>query len=234
MLIVFVGLYLLIQLLISILVSKRIKTEKDFFLAGRSLPLWLLSFSLFVTWFGAETTIGTSGAVFKDGLSGSRADPFGYSICLFALGALLATKLWKGGFVTLADFFRSRFGSQVEKLGILIIVPSSLLWGAAQMRAFGQVITSMTDWPLDGTLWIAFLFVTVYTLLGGLLGDIITDMIQGLMIAIGLSLTLYFILASDFSFSSWLENVSPERLSFRGAQESLWERIDRWSIPIFG
>ncbi len=234
MILAFVSAYLLIQLLISFVVSRYIKSESDFFLAGRRLPLWLLSFSLFATWFGAETTIGTSGAVFNEGLAGSRADPFGYSLCLFLMGLLITTKLWAGGFTTLADFFRERFDTRIEKLAVLIIVPSSLLWGAAQMRAFGQVVTSMTDWDLNQTLWIAFAFVTLYTLLGGLLGDIITDVIQGIMIALGLVLIFFFVVKSDVDFQTWLQNIPSERLQFRKAGESFWQRMDRWSIPIFG
>ena len=234
MILLFVSAYLLIQLIISFVVSKYIQSESDFFLAGRKLPLWLLSFSLFATWFGAETTIGTAGAVFQEGLAGSRADPFGYSLCLFLMGLLIATKIWAGGYTTLADFFKNRFGVGVERFAVVIIVPSSLLWGAAQMRAFGQVVTSMTNWDLNSTLWIAFAFVTVYTLLGGLLGDIITDLIQGIMIALGLSLILFFVLQSDFDFTQWWQNIPPERLQFRKPNESFWQRIDRWSIPIFG
>jgi solute:Na+ symporter, SSS family len=231
---IFIILYLSIQLIIAFFISKKIKTEKDFLLAGKNLPLWLLSFSLFATWFGAETCIGTSGAVFKQGLSGSRADPFGYSICLFALGLFLTKQLWQGGYVTLADFFKNRFDSKIEKLGVLIIVPSTLLWGAAQMRAFGQVVSSMTDWDLNTTLWIAFAFVTFYTLLGGLLGDIVTDLIQGIMIAIGLSVILYYVLASDFDLMQWWQNLDPQRLSLTRENESFMTRVDRWMIPILG
>ncbi len=234
MILIFVCLYLLIQLFIALAVSRTIKSESDFFLAGKKLPTWLLSFSLFASWFGAETTIGTSGAVFSEGLAGSRADPFGYSLCLFLLGLLLTTKLWEGGYTTLADFFRERFDYRIEKLAILIIVPSTLLWGAAQMRAFGQVVTSMTDWNLNQTLWIAFAFVTLYTLLGGLLGDIITDLIQGIMIALGLVTLMYFVLKADIDFVAWWEKLPAERLSFQKSDESLWQRMDRWCIPILG
>ena len=230
----FVAIYLGFQLLIGFLVSKKIKTEDDFFLAGRNLPASFLAFSLFATWFGAETCIGTSGAVFKEGLSGSRADPFGYSLCLFILGFLLARKLWSGGFTTIADFYRQRFGNGVEKLAIFILVPSTLLWGAAQLRAFSQIISTMTAWDVEVTLGIAFLFVTVYTLLGGLMGDIITDLIQGVMIALGLLLILFAVGSSDFSWGSWWDSLSPEKLSFQSKGETLWQRLDRWSIPIFG
>ncbi len=230
----FITLYLSAQLLIAFYISKRIKTEKDFFLAGRNLPLWLLSFSLFATWFGAETVIGTSGAVYSHGLAGSRADPFGYTLCLVLLGFFLATKLWLGGYTTLADFFRQRFGARVEKIAILIIVPSTLLWGSAQLRAFAQVVTSMTDWDLSFTLWIAFAFVTLYTLLGGLLGDIVTDLIQGILITLGLLTLLFFVFPRDLNLIDWFRSLPQERLSFVMSGESFFSRLDRWTIPILG
>lgn len=226
--------YLGIQLLVVAWVSRRIRSEKDFFLAGRQLPTWLLAFSLFATWFGAETVIGTSAAVYQNGLAGSRADPFGYSLCLVFLGLFLARKLWEGNYTTLADFFRQRFGPQTEKLAIWIIVPSTLLWGAAQMRAFGQIVSNITTWDLSVTLWLAFGFVTLYTLLGGLLGDIITDLIQGLLIALGLLALLWQVLPSNHTFFDLLHSLPAERLHMTLSGESVWQRLDRWAIPILG
>lgn len=85
----FIIVYLLLQVLIGYLVSRSIRSEGDYFLGGRRLGGLLVSFSRFATWFGAETCIGSSAAVYERGLSGSRADPFGYSACLLLLGLLL-------------------------------------------------------------------------------------------------------------------------------------------------
>ncbi|MCU0645920.1 MAG: sodium:solute symporter, partial [bacterium] len=72
----------MLQLLLGAFVAKRIRTEDDFLLAGRNLGYSLAIFSIFATWFGAESCIGTAGAVYADGLAGVTADPFGYTICL--------------------------------------------------------------------------------------------------------------------------------------------------------
>jgi SSS family solute:Na+ symporter len=74
--------YILIQLVIGIVVSKKINNEDDYLLAGRSLGTGLATLSVFATWFGAETCIGAAGAVYEKGLSGATIDPFGYSLCL--------------------------------------------------------------------------------------------------------------------------------------------------------
>src|SRR3989344_5871007 len=128
--------YILLQVFISLYIYKKIATEEDYFLAGRSLGYGLAIFSIFATWFGAETCIGSSGAIFESGLSGGKADPFGYALCLLLMGMFFAKKLWGQNLTTLGDFFRKRFSRRVEFLAVMIMIPSSLMWAAAQIRAF--------------------------------------------------------------------------------------------------
>src|SRR5690606_4716576 len=132
--------FIAVQIAIGVWASRRVKDEADFFVAGRRLGAPLVTVSLFATWFGAETCMGASGAVYTDGLSGARAEPLGYFICLVLLGVLLARRLHRGGYLTLGDLFRDRFGTKTEKIAVLIMVPSGLVWGAAQVRAFAQVL----------------------------------------------------------------------------------------------
>lgn len=227
----FLVVYLGIQFGIGYWVSRRIKNENDFLLAGRHVPGWLLSFSLFATWFGAETCIGTSGEVYASGISGGRADPFGYSICLVLLGFLIAGRIWNKKYSTLADFYRDRFGKNVEKLAVAILLISSIVWGAAQIRAFGQVIAATTSLPVQSTILIGFVVVVTYSMLGGLLGDILTDFVQGLILILGLTAILFVIVYQD-GFQPFMQ--SPERLSLFAPGESFWQRLDRWMIPILG
>lgn len=230
----FILIFLGLQLAVGLWISRRVHSESDYFLGGRNLPLLIVAFSLFATWFGAETCLGSSAAVYRQGLSGSRADPFGFSLCLFLMGLILAGRLRRGKYVTLADYYRERYGALVEKLSIWILIPSSLIWGAAQIRAFGQVIASTTPLPVTPAITVATAFVLVYTFFGGLLGDIYTDLIQGMFIAIGLGVLLALILQS---FSEWKElfgTVDSVRLSFQAPGETLLQRIDRWMVPILG
>ena len=85
-----IGAYLLVQFALGIAVSRRIATESDYVLAGRKLGVGLAAFSIFATWFGAETVVGAAGAIYSDGLSGGSADPFGYGLCLVVLGLAIA------------------------------------------------------------------------------------------------------------------------------------------------
>src|SRR5690606_41411845 len=86
--------YLGLQLALSLWLARRIGSETDYFTGGRRLGTGFIAFSLFATWFGAETCLGSSGAIYESGLSGARADPFGYSLCMLLLGLLFAMLLW--------------------------------------------------------------------------------------------------------------------------------------------
>lgn len=227
-------LYILTILGIGYFVSKRIKSDEDYFLAGRSLGLGFASMSIFATWFGAETCMGSAAAIFQSGLSGSRADPFGYTLCLLIAGFFLASKLWRLNITTLGDFYERRFSGSVEKVAVLIMIPSSMLWAAAQVRAFGQIISSVSPLDANTGITIAIMVVISYTLLGGILGDVINDVFQGIVLLVGLAAVLYFALDHLGGFWQALEKVEPLRWNFVGTDESFTARVDRWLVPVIG
>ena len=179
--------YLVVQFAIGIWASRWIKNEADYLIAGRSLGMALATFSIFATWFGAETVIGSAGATYEAGVSLTSAEPFGYGLCLVLMGAVFAIPLWRRGLTTLADLFRQRYGTSVERAAALILIPGSILWAAAQVRAFGQVLSSVTvGLDVDLAIGIAAGVTIVYTVLGGLLADAVTDLIQGIVVTLGL------------------------------------------------
>ena len=135
--------YLAVQLGIGVWVSRRIRSESDYLVAGRQLGPVLATFSIFATWFGAETIVGSAGTTWREGLSAASAEPFGYGLCLIVMGLVFAVPLWRRQLTTLADLFRTRYSVPVERLAAVILVPSSILWAAAQIRAFGQVLSTV-------------------------------------------------------------------------------------------
>ena len=179
-------LYVFFQLALGVYVSRRTASESDYLLAGRRLAFPISTMTIFATWFGAETCIGAAGAIYSDGLSGGRADPFGYALCILTLGILFAALFWRMGLTTIGDFFRRRYGPVAEKLAVLLMVPTSLFWAAAQIRAFGQVLSASSELDVSVTIAIAAAIVIAYTMMGGLLADAVTDVVQGGVLMIGL------------------------------------------------
>lgn len=68
--------YLLVSIAIGIYAARRVHGSTDYVLAGRSLPIYIATATVFATWFGSETVLGTSSTFLSDGLSGIVSDPF--------------------------------------------------------------------------------------------------------------------------------------------------------------
>ncbi len=51
------------------LYRKKVKTEMDYFLAGRSFPAWILAFSYAASWFGGASAIISADKAFAGGWS---------------------------------------------------------------------------------------------------------------------------------------------------------------------
>jgi len=227
--------YVVVQMSVGAWAFRRIATETDYWVAGRKLGPTLAVFSVFATWFGAETCIGSAGAVHDEGLAGGSADPFGYGAALLVMGALLAAPLWRRQLTTLADLFRARYSRGVERLAVLLMVPTSLLWAAAQIRAFAQVLSASSDLGLEITMLVAAVCVVVYSTFGGLLADAVTDTLQGVVLIVGLLvLAVVLMLDPDTGFRAALASAPAERLDLVARSDSWLVSLDRWAIPVLG
>ena len=223
--------YVLLQLLIGVWVSRQITSQEDFIVAGRSLGLGLATLTIFSTWFGAESIVGAAGAVYEHGLGASGPDPFGYSVALILMGLFFAKALWNGGFLTLGDLFRREFGPGVERLGVLLILPGPVIWGGAQIRAFGKVVSAVTTLDVNMAITLAAIAVIGYTMLGGLYASALTDFIQGIVMILGLGLLLVCIL---WTVEPQQLQVEPERLQlFNVGSGTTLEAFESWAVPIF-
>ncbi|MBS0242197.1 MAG: sodium:solute symporter family protein [Proteobacteria bacterium] len=225
--------YVVVQFAIGAWFSRRMHSEQDYILAGRSLGPHLVAFSIFATWFGAEAIVASAGEVYSKGLPGALTDPFGYGGAVLIVGLLLAAPLWRRGIVTYADMVRQRFAPAVEKLFVIVLLPGSVLWAAAQIRAFGQILASETGMTLSTGIFLAAVLVGGYSVVGGLLADAITDVVQGIAVIIGLVVLTVFIAAHFGGIGPALSSVPPERLAFAG-DESLWLKLEKLAIVICG
>lgn len=231
---VFLGVlaYVAVQLGIGLWVARRVETEDDYLLAGRDLGYVRAVFTIFATWFGAETCIGAAGQAYDSGIAGTTADPFGYAGCILLMAGVFAVPLYKRGITTIADLFAERFGRAAERIAVLLLVPTSLLWAAAQIRAFAQVLGATSGWELDVTLTLAAAVVLVYTSAGGFAADVWTDVVQGGALIFGLLvLGAAAITSGD---AATLAHLPPDALRFASPDESWLDVIEKWAVPVFG
>jgi len=239
MLLLFIGLYLLINIFIGIWAARRVKNTNDFLLAGRQLPFYISTAVVFATWFGSETVLGASSEFAKNGLLGVIEDPFGAALCLILVGLFFAKKLYRLNLLTFGDFYRLYFNRTTELVASFFLVISYFGWVAAQMVALGIILNLISGLSISVGIILGSLAVIIYTYLGGMWSVSITDFLQTIMIIGGLIFVTINIVA-NVPVPEVLRKVPENFFDFVPAQNSittwlnylaLWITIGLGSIP---
>ena len=188
MLLWFVVIYWIISVAIGLYAARWVHNTKDFAIAGRRLPLYIVTATVFATWFGSETVLGIPATFVKEGFSGVIADPFGSSLCLVLVGLFFARPLYRMNLLTIGDYYRKRYSRPVEMLTTICIVISYLGWVGAQIKALGLVFNVVSEGWISqpAGMIIGASTVLIYTMLGGMFSVAITDFIQMIIIVLGM------------------------------------------------
>ena len=188
MLLWFVIIYWVISVGIGLWAATRVHNTKDFAIAGRHLPFYMVTATVFATWFGSETVLGIPATFLKDNLRGVVADPFGSSLCLILVGLFFAAPLYRMKLLTIGDFYKQRYGRSVEVLTTLAIVISYLGWVGAQITALGLVFNLVSGGEISkfAGMWIGSITILIYTFFGGMWAIAVTDLLQMVIIVLGM------------------------------------------------
>lgn len=169
------------------------RDEAGFFLAGRSAGRLLLAGSLAATTLGSFGVMGVAGLAYANGLTAGWYLWGGLAgLMLLALWAL--PRLEPEGAYTLPELLGRAYGPASRRLVGALIVVAWLGILAAQLIAAGKILQFLGVqsgwWAADSgavlqTCAVAVLF-AVYTVLGGQAAIMRTDLLQALVVALGL------------------------------------------------
>jgi SSS family solute:Na+ symporter len=187
-LITWVVLYLVVTIAIGLWAARRVHNSKDYVVAGRSLPLYMNTATVFATWFGAEVVLSVSVEFAKNGMGGIIADPFGSSVCLVLVAVFFARAFYRMDLLTIGDFYRKRYGRTMELGTSVVIAISYVGWTAAQLTALGLAFWILSDGAisLQNGIILGALITLAYTVWGGMWSVAFTDLFQSVMIIVGM------------------------------------------------
>ncbi|NER10169.1 transporter, SSS family [Muriicola jejuensis] len=186
----FIILYLLLTLGVGFWASRRIKTSDDFTLAGKSLSTSFVGVTLFATWFGSSQIMGNPSRFVAEGFTAFFNLVLAPGLCLLVVGIFYARKLYRMNIVTVGDFFKLRYNKSLEVTSSILMVVSYPHWIAAQFVALAYLFNAIIGVPLDYGIFLGAVIVIIYTYIGGMWAVSYTDMIQSIMILLGLIILL--------------------------------------------
>ena len=170
-------------------------------LAGRSLPLSIAILTMSATWVGGGFINGTAEAAAVSGLVWVQA-PWGYALSLIIGGLFFARKMRRYEFKTMLDPLEQRFGKKMAAVLFLPALSGEIFWSAAILMALGTTFGTVLGLDTQPAIIISALVAIAYTSLGGLWSVAWTDVLQLILLVIGLFLIIPFAMDNLNGWSS--------------------------------
>ncbi len=205
-----VGIYLAVMLGIGFYASRKSHSLADFIVAGRTMPFWICTISIFATWFGGGPMTGSAAAAYDGNILFIIADPLAAGVALFLTGLLFARLYRRSMRLTWIELFEVRYGTLASVTAAIIDIIVHIIWLGGMLFVFGVVFETLTGAPQSIGILGGLLVIIVYTMVGGLWAVALTDFLQMLIVVVGLGV-LSVVVLSDAGGWSAITAELPER-----------------------
>ena len=233
-------LYLFTLIGIGLYKAKKIKTQSDFAVAGRSLTPWILVGTMLATWMGTGSILGNAGKTYDTGMA-ALILPLGSIIGIILL-TKIAGKVRSFEKFTVPEILGDRYGSSARLLSVIALVIAYMVIVSYQYNAGGAVLkTILTDANGNslisvemGTI-IAAIFIIAYTMLAGLVSVAYTDVANGIIILFSFIIAIPIFLVEAGGLSGMAASFDamgkPDHMNFWGVYSTM--DIINFCLPPF-
>ena len=187
----FVGLYWAYCIFWGIKGARTAKTSADYFVAGRSLGVWVFVLAATATSFSGWTFVGHPGKILTDGLPYAFASF--YALTIPFTGVLFLRRQWILGrafkYITPGEMYSDYYGGNAMRvLTVLVAFLFSVPYLGIQLRASGALFNVLTDGMISVNIGMLLLsaVVVIYVASGGLRSVAYVDCVQAVLLALGI------------------------------------------------
>ena len=210
---VFVALYWSYCIYWGIKGARQAKTAGDYFIAGRSISIWVFVLAATATSFSGWTFMGHPGLIYRDGFPYAYASF--YAITIPFTGVMFLKRQWmigkKFGFLTPGEMFSNYFRSDtIRILVVLVALVFSVPYLGIQLRASGFLFNVLTDQMFDVTTGMVLLSLVVilYVASGGLRAVAYVDTMQCILLAGGIIVLGIISLSYIGGFNNLIDGIA--------------------------
>ena len=172
--------------------ARAAKTSTDYFLAGRSIGIWVFVLAATATSFSGWTFVGHPGKIFTDGLPYAFASF--YALTIPFTGVLFLRRQWVLGkaynYITPGEMYSDYYGGNaIRLLTVLVAFLFSVPYLGVQLRASGSLFNVLTDGliPVNVGMIALSTVVMIYVASGGLKSVAFVDCAQAILLALGIT-----------------------------------------------
>jgi len=213
------------MIVVGAVAARRVRNFRDFFIAGGRMTTPLLVCTLVSTYYGLDVTFGTSETAYYEGLAAFVAYSAPFYLFYILTAILVAPRLKRFDALSLPEVLGTAYGPQARiAAAAASFVYSAPILGIAGMGLIGSAFFGLEPW--QGCV-IGSAIAAIYTMLGGLLGDALTDTVQFVVMCVTVAMASAVMLRSLGGPEAISARLGPELLQPLGS-------LSLWEVLVFG
>jgi SSS family solute:Na+ symporter/sodium/proline symporter len=180
----------LMLLIVSMSQLRGVKTKADYLLAGRSLPAFVLVFTLLSSWIGAGSLFAGAENAYRNGFAALWQPAGGWAGLLLIY--FIAPRARKFAQFTIPDLLEARYNQTARVLGVIAILFAYTAIASYQLRGGGDILHLIFPDVISSTMamYLITVFVILFTALGGMASVAYMDVAIGLLVTVALLISV--------------------------------------------
>src|SRR5665647_1918966 len=183
------------MILIGIHSARKIRSDGDYYVAGKRGNLWQITGSLLATILGSSAILGTTDLALTQGWAASWL-LLSASAGLFLL-VPVSMVVRRQGKYTLPQMIGDFYGIEAKMISSFIIAFAWIGIIAAQIIGSAKILTGFTGLDYSLAVWGSGAVFIFYTVIGGQISVLKTDLYQTAIIIFGILITALYVLFSE-------------------------------------
>ncbi|MAE67889.1 MAG: hypothetical protein CMJ18_26845 [Phycisphaeraceae bacterium] len=182
---VVIALYTLVVLGIGFCFTRGKRDTDTYLLANRSVWWWLAGISYMVSLLSTISIVAVPGEAYKNGATmaiGNVIAPFAAIATFYLFVRFYFTQKTFTPF----EYLERRFDGSVRVVGAALFWLTRLLYVAMVLYSSSKVFEGVSDWPVPLTIVLVGSVGVIYTVMGGIRAVIWSDLIQFIVLAVGI------------------------------------------------
>src|SRR5579883_3410531 len=206
-----VGAIILTLLIVSLTRLGKVKTKADYLVAGRSLPAFVLVFTLLSSWIGSGSLLGGAENAYNHGFVALWQGGGGWAGLLLIY--FIAPRARRSAQFTIPDLLEARYNQTARVLGVIAVLFAYTAITSYQLIGGGDILSLIFPTVITPDLgkYIIAAFVIVFTAIAGMSSVAYMDVVIGLLAS-------HFTPLGDDTFMQAMELLVPTCLLMLGNQ----------------
>lgn len=197
------------------------RNMKSFFAGGGSIPWWISSLSLFMSFFSAGTFVVWGSIAYDSGLVAVTIQ-LTMAVSGFVIFWLIAKRWKRTGTLTVAQYITERFGESTQKIYTYLFVFISLFTAGAFLYPVAKIVNVSTGYPIE---WIVVglgFTILLYTTVGGFWAVLATDVLQFIILTAAVLIVIPLSFDEVGGVSKFLEQVPNDFFTPLNEEYTIW------------